>query len=401
MSFPESTDFSTEHGKRRYPISSLEFRGLGLDENPHVFLRNKTVELIQDSELKGPPSSEERLKDGQDPRVVWLLRSHDPSVRYFALTELVDNHPDSSEVEKTRRLIPKGSRVRTLLEDQKPDGGFGVHPYQKWTGAHWRLVSLVELGIAEGFRPAVKATDLVLKWLLGQAHLENVPRINGLYRRCASQEGNALAVCSRLGIAQDPRVRRLAESLVMWQWPDGGWNCDRREEARHSSFNESLSTLWGLVEYYHATGDIAVRESAEKATEFFLKHRVFRSCRTGEERKPETFHSKVRRSIHSFTELHYPLYWHYDILQALTILHRAGKLRDPRTEEAIMLVESKRGEDGGWRPEGYYWTLNRKKRAKLAVSNVEVVDWGRNGPNEMITLNALRVLKAAGRLGAS
>ena len=276
-----------------------------------------------------------------------------------------------------------------------------MHPYQKWTGAHWRLVSLVELGVGEGFRPAVKATDLILKWLLGEAHLGNVPRINGLYRRCASQEGNALAVCSRLGIAQDPRVRRLAESLMKWQWPDGGWNCDRREEARHSSFNESLSTLWGLFEYYHATGDIAVRESVEKAAEFFLKHRIFRSCRTGEERPPETFHSRIRRSIHPFTELHYPLYWHYDILQALSILHRAGKLGDPRTREAIELVESKRGEDGRWRPEGYYWSLQRKKQAKLAVSNVEVVDWGRNGPNEMITLNALRVLKAAGRLGAS
>ncbi|TMI38363.1 hypothetical protein E6H26_00850, partial [Candidatus Bathyarchaeota archaeon] len=178
--------------------------------------------------MNRPPASEAALNDEEDPGVAWLLQSHDPSVRYLALTELVDNHPDSSEVEKTRRLIPRGSHVRTLLEDQQPDGGFGVHPYQKWTGAHWRLVSLVELGIAEGFRPAVKATDLVLKWLLGQAHLENVPRINGLYRRCASQEGNALAVCSRLGIAQDPRVRRLAESLVMWQWPDGGWNCDRR-----------------------------------------------------------------------------------------------------------------------------------------------------------------------------
>jgi len=28
----------------------------------------------------------------------------------------------------------------------------------------------------------------------------------------------------------------------------------------------------------------------------------------------------------------------------------------------------------------------------------EVVDWGRVGPNEMITLNALRVLRAADRL---
>jgi len=31
-------------------------------------------------------------------------------------------------------------------------------------------------------------------------------------------------------------------------------------------------------------------------------------------------------------------------------------------------------------------------------SGPEVVDWGRSGPNQMITLNALRALKAAGRL---
>jgi hypothetical protein len=95
------------------------------------------------------------------------------------------------------------------------------------------------------------------------------------------------------------------------------------------------------------------------------------------------------------------LYWHYDILQALTILHRAGKLGDSRTQEAIDLVESKRGGDGRWRPEGYYWSLKRKTRPKLAVSNVEIVNWGRKEPNEFITLNALRILKAAGRFRAA
>jgi hypothetical protein len=209
-----------------------------------------------------------------------------------------------------------------------------------------------------------------------------------------------MAVCSRLGLSNDPRVTQLAELLVEWQWPDGGWNCDRKEEARHSSFNESLSTLWGLVEYYRATADKRFAESMEKAAEFFLRHRLFRSCRTGEVRQPETFHSKVYRSTHSFTELHYPLYWHYDILQALTILHRAGKLGDSRTQEAIDLVESKRGNDGRWRPEAYYWSLKWKTRPKLAVSNVEIVNWGRKEPNEFITLNALRILKAAGRFRA-
>src|SRR5437667_11228807 len=270
----------------------------------------------------------------EDPAVMWLLESGDPSIRHLTLTEILDRPSDSKEVLTAKRQIPNGPIVKTLLSGQRADGGFGVHPYEKWTGAHWRLVSLVELGIPPGFRPAVKATDLVLKWLLGEAHLRNVPKINGRYRRCASQEGNALAVCSRLGLAEDPRVVKLAESLIEWQWPDGGWNCDRKEDAKHSSFNESLSTMWGLVEYYRATDYKDALDSAEKAAEFFLKHRIFRSCRSEEVRQPETFHSQVYRSIHSFTELHYPLYWHYDILQALVMLQHADKLRDPRTKHA-------------------------------------------------------------------
>ena len=233
--------------------------------------------------------------------------------------------------------------------------------------------------------------------MLGEAHLKNIPKINGLYRRCASQEGNALAVCSRLGLGDDPNVRKLALGLLEWQWPDGGWNCDRKEAAHHSSFNESLSTLWGLVEYHRATGDREVQKGIERAAEFFLKHRIFLSCRTSEVRPPETFHGEIFRVVHPFTDLHYPLYWHYDILQALTILQRAGKLDDPRTKAALDLLEKKRGPDGLWRPEGYYWTMKRRQ-SKINVSNVEIVDWGRKGPNEFITLNALRVLKAAGRL---
>jgi len=346
--------------------------------------------------LNSPAAHEEQLVSREDPGISWVLQSQDPSVRYFTLTELAGKPRDSPEVEKARRQIPKGSRFQTLLKGQRSDGGFGVHPYQKWTGAHWRLVSLVELGALPGFQPAVKATKLDLKWL--ETHLGNVPQINGLYRRCASQEGNALAVCSRLGMARDIRVQRLAESLISWQWPDGGWNCDRKPDAHHSSFNESLSTLWGMTEYARATGDGSAVKSADRAAEFFLRHRLFRSCKTGKVRPPETFHSKMHRGVHSFTELHYPLYWHYDILQALIALQRAGKLGDPRTKEAIDLVELKRGVDGLWRPEGYYWNLKRKMRSKLATSNVEIVDWGRNAPNEMLTLNALRILKAAGRI---
>jgi hypothetical protein len=42
--------------------------------------------------------------------------------------------------------------------------------------------------------------------------------------------------------------------------------------------------------------------------------------------------------------------------------------------------------------------LNSADPSVCYFTLIEVVDEGRRGPNEMITLNALRVLKAAGRV---
>ena len=310
-----------------------------------------------------------------------MLESQDASIRYMTLTDVLEEPADSTEVNKTQDGIPSGPRVRALLKGQRADGGFGVHPYQKWTGAHWRLVSLVELGFPRCEPRALKAISQVLRWLTGDAHRRGIKKINGLTRRCASQEGNALAVCSRLGVTDDERVSQLARSLTEWQWPDGGWNCDKDRSADHSSFYESLAPLWGLLEYYRATGDRDALGTARRASELFLNHRLFRSDRTGKIINPE------------WIQLHYPVYWHYDILQALKVLALLERLDDPRVQEALDIIEGKRLPDGRWKSDGLYWRPPGRR-----VSGVEVVDWGRSGPNEMITLNALRVLKLAGRL---
>lgn len=325
-----------------------------------------------------------------NPAIHFLLNSSDPSIRYFTLTELLDVSPRSREAIAMRKEIPNGARVRALLAEPRPGerktnrefathpGSFGDHPYKKWDGAHWRLVSLVELGIPSNHQRAHAAADQVLTWLTSDEHRARIKVINGRTRRCASQEGNALAVCCRLGMQDDPRVKYLARSLIEWQWEDGGWNCDKNPRAHHSSFYESLAPLWGLIEYYRVTQDEECVPAIERAAELFLRHRLFRSERTG----------NVIND--AWLKLHYPIYWHYDILQALVILARAGKVRDSRCDEALDIIESKRGKDGCWRAEGFYWKPS-------GASNVDVVDWGRRGANEMITLNALRVLKAAGR----
>ena len=321
---------------------------------------------------------------GDDPTaatLAWLLASDEPAVRYLARRDLLDD-PDSAAAAVDVAQILEGPKVRALLTGQRPDGGFGVHPYRKWFGAHWRLVSLVELAAPAGEPRLVAAASTVLDWLTSRSHRDRVQVIDGRARRCASQEGNALAVACRLGLALDPRAELLARSLVEWQWPDGGWNCDRRASGRRSSFHESLPPAWGLHEYWLATGATWAREAALQAAELFLSHRLFRSLSGGE---------VIDRG---WLALHYPPYWHYDVLQALVVLSRLGMAGDRRGGEALELLSRRRRADGRWQPGGYWWRPPGSDRPRS--SPVEVVDWGRSGPNEMLTLNALRVLKAAG-----
>lgn len=328
------------------------------------------------SEAK-PPT---RGHDPDEDAIRWLLGSTDPSIRYLTRRDLLAESPRSRSLRAEREKILEGPRVRALLAGQRDDGGFGVHPYRKWTGAHWRLVSLVELGVPAGHPACLLAAEQVLRWLLHPNHRSKVTVIKGLARRCASMEGNALGVCASLGMSGDPRVRELASSLVEWQWPDGGWNCDILEDTSHSSFHETLRTTWGLAAYARCSGDADALACARRAAEFFLRHRLFRSERSGEVADPR------------WLRIRYPPYWHYDVLQASSVLSEVVGLSDQRLADALDIVESKRLREGTWRVEGCWW--ERRGTGRLQ----EVVDWGRAGPNEMVTLNALRVLRAAGRV---
>jgi hypothetical protein len=55
------------------------------------------------------------------------------------------------------RAVLDGPKVSALLAGQRANGGFGGHTYTKWGGAHWRLVSLVELGVPAGEPPPAPA----------------------------------------------------------------------------------------------------------------------------------------------------------------------------------------------------------------------------------------------------
>ena len=305
-----------------------------------------------------------------------LLDSDEPSIRLKVRRDVLGEPVDAEEVRQSQR-------VRTLLSERERDGTIPQHPYLKWTGAFWVLNLLAELGYPPGDTSLLPLRDQVYGWLLSDYHDKRWTRpLNGLARIHASQEGYAIWALLTLRIA-DRGVERLVNRLLQTQWPDGGWNCDPRATGRTSAFAESHLALRGLARYARETGDDAAREGAARAAEVFLSRRLFRRRGTG----------KVTQPAH--VELHFPCYWNYDVLCGLKIMSEAGFLDDPRCEDALDLLESKRLPDGGWPAERRYYG-NATTPAKRTL-----VHWGgvnRRRLNEWVTADALAVLAASGRL---
>jgi hypothetical protein len=305
--------------------------------------------------------------------IEWLLESDEPGIRMQARRDLL-----GEEATDDAARVLDGPWMSALLDGQEQDGGFGVNVYGKWLGAHWRLVSAAELGLPPGEPRALAAYQTVLDWLLSDSHRRNVRLIKERWRRCGSQEGNALTVGVRLGLSGDERVARLADNLVGWQWLDGGWNCDKEPGATHSSFNETVTPMGGLGLYAAVTGDPAAAAAAARAADFILRHEVYRSHTTGEVGNP------------LWLELRYPPYWRYDIVQGMLMLTRAKALPDPRAADAAAWLRSQQRPDGRWQLAGApMWKPSGQMYREPAR-------WERSGPSQMLTLNALRGLRAQG-----
>jgi len=328
-----------------------------------------------------------------------LLGSEDPSVRWKARVLVLGEDPASSTVRGLERSIRRSPRVRALLARRDARGYLPPkrNPYSKWRGAHWVLASLADLGHPRGDRTLLAMRDQVLdRWLgktfydehdaktLAEAYRRGgVPRIRGRYRRCASQQGNALYFLTKLGIA-DRRTDHLVERLIHWQWPDGGWNCDRIPSADTSSFWESRHPMLGLAAHAARTGDSSAAKAAHRAAEVFLSRQLFLGRHSGRVMNPE------------FVLLHYPLYYYYDVLGGLKAMTEIGRIEDPRCRAALDLLEEKELPTGGWAAERRLY-----KVSSTPATRADSVDWGgasKMRMNEWVTADALYVLRASGRM---
>ncbi|HEX9028700.1 MAG TPA: hypothetical protein VF823_05955, partial [Anaerolineales bacterium] len=164
-----------------------------------------------------------------------LLSSDEPAVRYRTYIDILGGDPVTKEATALRHEIPQGSAARSLLSERDEEGLLPYHPYNKWLGAHWVLAYLAELRYPGGDLTLKPLLEQSYKWLFSKQHAKNIRMIDGRIRRCASQEGYCIYYSLALGIADD-RTQELVERLLKWQWPDGGWNCDKEPDAKNSSF---------------------------------------------------------------------------------------------------------------------------------------------------------------------
>jgi hypothetical protein len=306
----------------------------------------------------------------------------EPALAWKLAVNVQGHAPNSSAAKKAEKMVEESELVRGLLKGRLPNGRTRHKAYSKWTGAHWILSLLADLGYPPGDKSISPMMEQTFDAWLSEDHKKHIRLINGRTRRCASQEGNAVWSSLRLGFVDD-RTTELVERLITWQWPDGGWNCDKRPEAAKSSFMESLIPLRALVLYAKTTGERRVWLAAERAAEVFLKRELFKRQSTGAVMDPH------------FLKLHYPCYWHYDILFGLKVMAEAGLIGDPRCKAALDRLESKRLPDGGFPAEETYSRLTQPE-----LSNYSPVNWGgisTRRMNPFVTADALYVLRAAGR----
>lgn len=237
---------------------------------------------------------------------------------------------------------------------------------QPWTTTTWALTQLREFGL-DPQSPSARETVRLVGENSTWDH-DGQPYWSGEVEECIN--GRTVADGAYFGLDVAPIVARLVTEVQ----PDGGWNCERCNGSRRSSFASTINVLEGLLEFERATGGTkASRDARTSGEQYLLERQLFRRATTGEPADDR------------FVALTYPNRWRYDVLRALDYFRAAsqlsGELPDPRLAEAIEVVRSKRDETGRWALE---WSVRGPSLLAL--------DAGPGEPSRWITLRALRVL---------
>jgi len=317
----------------------------------------------------------------------WLLETNNPSVRYFALLELLDKSGSNKEVKVAKDDIMRIGTVPFILSKQN-DQGFWAGPDKfytsKYKGAAWQLIILAELGAYKDYEPVRKTCEFILEnaqdresggFSIWHSSRKGGGRHSGVIP-CLT--GNMVWSLIRLGYMDDPRVNQGIEWITTFQrFDDGisirpkGWPYDKATNCfgKHSCHMGVVKALKALAEIPVEKRSKNVKVTIGKAIDYLLNHHIHKKS-----------HNLSQVSKPSWLRLGFPLMYQDDILEVLGILTKL-ECKDDRMQEAVDIVLSKQDDAGRWILES---TFNGRFH-----TNIE----SKGKPSKWITLNALRMLK--------
>ena len=296
------------------------------------------------------------------------LQGGDAAIRAQVRRDLLGG--SGAEAAADRAAASDEGAAAELLALQRPDGqwGVGVYDGDDWCSTTDALWILRELDVDPADDRVRAAVDLVAEHVRWEERNGGRPFFEGETEACVN--GRVLALGAHFGRTSGA----LTDRLLGEQLEDGGWNCEAPASTR-SSFHPTACVLEGLLGVLGAADDSRVMEAVDRGLEYLLERRLLRSRSTGELLDAD------------WLTVHVPTYWCYDVLRGLELLRVAGRLSDPRAEDALEALRSSRSSDGTWSATPHPgWQLVRLEP--------DAPDTG--APSRWATLRALRVLAAAG-----
>jgi len=297
--------------------------------------------------------------------VIQWLSQGDPAIRWQTQRDLLG--VAEAVVQAERQQVSTTGWGAKLLSHQEPSGLWGGGLYSpKWISTTYTMLLLRRLGLDPNHSQAQQTCHLLLD--RGFYTDDGINYFRSLKHSETCVTGMVLSILAYFGF-QDERLASLVEHLLNQQMADGGWNCESYNGASHSSFHTTISVLEGLREYEKRQPDPSLTTSQNRAVEFLLIHRLFRSDRTREVVDPR------------MTRFSFPPRWRYDILRVLDYFQERKIPTDPRMADAIGLINKKQRPDGTW-------ALQNRHPGRVFFELEKV-----GQPSRWNTLRALRILK--------
>jgi len=338
--------------------------------------------------------------------VRWLLEKENPSVRYFTLRDLLNRGEDDPELQAAKAAIPTSKIMTKIFSKQKPEGFWEepANPYHpKYKSSYWQIMTLGQLGMDRSDERVGKACEFVFQFQLDEGGFSSYTPERALKEyewlrekgkklpspnewassivfehQYSCLTGNMVSALSRIGYANDPRVRKALEWLVRIQNKDGGWLCPywrAHVKDTHGCFYGTICPLEAFSEIPKANLIKEMEQAIERGAEFLLMHRLFKAD-----------HHNYKVIKQSWLKLSFPWFYGYNILRGLDVLTKLDYVEDERLSDAVQFLLQKRRPDGTW-------ILENAPTGRMQA-NIETV----GKPSKWITLNALRVLKRLHKL---